>query len=136
MTAKFRGITMTQANEIEIRNLTNASLHKSICELAIRLLSGESPSLDHYRLVERLMRIAIALAGVGGARAPRVKIHKSPSEPGAGLLPEIISIDLTDLLASRGSAFVPGALRGEPEALLALVQEGVHLLQTEEIQLG
>jgi len=127
---------MTQPNDIEVRNLANASLHKSICQQAIRLLSGEAPSLDHYRLVERLMRIAIALAGVGSARAPRVKIHKMPADPAAGVLPEIVSIDLADLLASRASAYVPGALRGEPEALLALVREGMHLLQTEEIQLG
>jgi hypothetical protein len=127
---------MTQANEIEIRNLTIASLHKSICQRAIHLLNDATPSLDHYRLVERLMRIAIALAGVGGARTPRVKVHNPPSEQGSGTLPEIISVDLADLLAVRAAESLPGALRGEPEALLALVREGSHLLATEEIQLG
>jgi len=127
---------MAEANEVEIRDLMNASLHKSICERAIRLLDQESPSLNHYRLVERLMRIAIALAGLGGTRAPRVKIHKRPPENGSGVLPEIISVDLADLLASRAAESVPGALRGEPEALRDLVRVGSHLLETEEIQLG
>src|SRR5947209_9388006 len=121
---------MTQANEIEVRNLTIASLQTSICQRAIRLLSVESPTLDHYRLVERLMRIAIALVGVGGARAPRVKIHKPSPEGGPSALPEIISVDLADLLATRAAESLPGALRGEPEALLALVREGSHLLET------
>jgi hypothetical protein len=127
---------MTQANEVEIRNLMIASLHKAICQRAIRLLNDETPPLDHYRLVERLMRIAIALAGVGAARAPRVKVHQLPSEQGPGALPEIFSVDLADLLAARAAESLPGALRGEPEALLALVREGSHLLETEEIQLG
>jgi hypothetical protein len=128
---------MTQANEIEIRNLAITSLQKSICQRASRLLDGGvEPTLDHFRLVERLMRIAIALAGVGGARAPRVKVHRLPAEQVPGALPEILSVDLADLLAARAADSLPGALRGEPEALLALVREGSHLLETEEIQLG
>jgi hypothetical protein len=128
---------MTPANEIEIRNLAIASLQKAICQRATRLLEGGvEPTLGHFRLVERLMRIAIALAGGGGARAPHVKVHRLPSEEGPGGLPEILSVDLADLLAARAAESLPGALRGEPEALLAMVREGSHLLETEEIQLG
>jgi hypothetical protein len=135
-TVKFRGPIMTPSNEIEIRNIAIASLHKSICQRTIRLLNVDSPSVDHFRRVERLMRIAIALSGAGSTRAPHVKIHNLPSEGGSDTLPAILSIDLADLLAARAAESLPGALRGEPEALLALVREGSHLLETEEIQLG
>jgi len=127
---------MTPANDPDVRRLMDASLHRSIRQLAIRLLDHETPSLDRYRLVERLMRIAIALGGAGGTRAPRVKIHKMPADESPGVLPEIISVDLADLLADRGADSVPGALLGDPESLERLVQVGAHLIETEEIQLG
>src|SRR5262249_32698301 len=85
------------------------------------------------RRVERLMRIAIALAGEGQGM-PYVAVHGLPPATGEAL-PEIRTIDLTDLMAERAAAHLPGAPQGNPEALRALEQEAERIIVTEDIQL-
>jgi hypothetical protein len=90
--------------------------------------------VTHLRAVERLMRIAIALAGAGSG-LPYVEVHGIPPSDGAQEIPELFSVELTDLLAARAADRLPGALRGDPAALCALEQEAERLLKTEDIQL-
>jgi hypothetical protein len=58
-----------------------------------------------------------------------------PPRAGPGFLPELLSINVTDLLAARASDYLPAALEGEPEALRGFEQEAERLLETEDIRL-
>ena len=124
---------MIQPNEPAILDLGIISLHDAIRSVAARIL--EAPGTlraAHFRRVERLMRIAVALAGAA-AGCPWWRSTASPRWPGA--LPESLSVNLTDLLAARASDHLPPALEGDPEALCAFEQEAERLLETEDIQL-
>ena len=90
--------------------------------------------MTHFRRVGHLMRIAVALAGAGRG-SPLVAFHDIRPVAGPGVLPEILSVKLTDLLAARASDYLPAALEGDPEALHAFEQEAELLLETEDIQL-
>ena len=75
----------------------------------------------------------VDLDGTGNG-LPLVEFHGIPPLPGRGALPEILSVNLTDLLAARASGYLFAALKGEPEALRAVEQEAERLLETEDIQ--
>jgi hypothetical protein len=127
---------MIQSHEPAILDLTVFSLHSAIRHATARIL--ETPvglTVADYRRIERLMRIAIALAGGGSSGPPHVHVHGLPPGDGPGALPEILSVNLTDLLAARVAAHLPGALNGEAEALDAFADEAERLLETEDIQL-
>jgi hypothetical protein len=131
---------MSERNEAEIQSLAVSTLQQATRRLAIRML--EAPGAlgpSHYRQVERLMRLAIALAGAGRG-IPSVQIHGIPptgrpgSDPGA--LPELLTIRLTDLLAARAADHLSAALEGDAEALRAFEMEAERIIDTENIQLG
>jgi hypothetical protein len=129
------GDTMIQSHEPAILDLAVIGLHNAIRRVAARTLEapGELDMTDFHR-VERLMRIAIALAGAGGG-PPLVEFHDIPPPAGTGALPEILSVKLTDLLAARAADHLAVALEGDPKALRAVEQEAERLLGTEDIQL-
>jgi hypothetical protein len=130
---------MSSPDEAAMLNLTVSSLHQAIRRLAARTLEAPGTlGAGQFRQVERLMRIAIALAGAGRG-LPFVEIHgippsAGPADPSA--LPELFSVKLTDLLAARASDHLNGALGGDPEALRAIDKVAEKLLTTENIQLG
>jgi hypothetical protein len=125
---------MIQSHEPAILDLAVISLHDAIRRVAARILVAPgSLEVTHYRRVERLMRIAVALAG-SGSGLPLVEFHGIPPVPGQGALPEILSINLTDLLAARASDHLSAALEGDPVALRAFEQEAERLLEIEDIQ--
>ncbi len=126
---------MIQSHEPAMLDLGIISLHDAIRRVAARILetSGEL-EVTHFRRVGHLMRIAAALAGAGKG-LPRVEFRDIPPLAGPGVLPEAVSVNLTDLLAARASDYLPAALEGDPEALLAFEQEAERLLETEDIQL-
>ena len=130
----LRGVTMIQAHEPAVLDLAIISLQDAICRLATRILD-DSPAVeaDRFRQVERLMRIGIDLAGAGRG-LPQVEYHGIPSAAGAGGLPEILAVNLTDLLAARAADDLPAALEGDPEALRIFEREAEWLLKTENIQ--
>ncbi|HWE36818.1 MAG TPA: hypothetical protein VG406_09650 [Isosphaeraceae bacterium] len=113
-------------------------LLNALRRLAARLLSGEAePTVTHYRLVERLMRIAITLAGAGNARHPHIQIHQdAPGDESATLLPRVTRVDLPDLLAARAADHLPAALAGDESARAQVEAIAEHILLTEDIQLG
>jgi hypothetical protein len=135
MTIPTRGGAMIQAHEPAILDLGIISLHDAIRRVAAGTLERRG-SLDetHFRRVEHLMRIAVALTGAGGV-LPYVQFHGITPVAGMGALPEILSVPLTDLLAARAADHLAAALRGDPEALRAFEQEAERLLETEDIQL-
>jgi hypothetical protein len=129
------GGAMIQPHEPAILDLGVISLHDAIRRMSARILEApEELELTRFRRVERLMRIAIALAGAGRG-LPLVEFHSIPPVAGPETLPEILSVNLTDLLAARASDHLPAALEGDPEALRAFEQEAEQLLETEDIQL-
>jgi hypothetical protein len=122
--------------ERDTHGVAVAGLHEAIRRMAARTLGQPGPlGVAEFRRVERLMRIAIAVAGAG-EHTVYVETHAAPtgSEPGALVEPH--SVELAGLLADRASGHLPGALRGDPEALRALVQEAERILETEDVQLG
>jgi hypothetical protein len=130
---------MSQSDEAAILKLTVGSLQNAIRRVAARILEAPG-ALDtgQYRQVERLMRMAISLAGAGRG-LPVVEVHgippsAAPGDPGA--LPELFSVKLTDLLAARAADHLSGALEGDAEALRAFDKVAERLLLTETIQLG
>jgi hypothetical protein len=128
---------MIQPHEPALLDLAVLSLHRALRRVAARMLEAPGElTAAHYRRVERLMRIAIALAGAGSTRLPHVEIHGIPPGSDPTALPGLLSIDLTDLLAARAGEHLPAALRGEAEALRAVEQEAERILETEDIQLG
>ena len=125
---------MIQSHEPAILDLAVISLHGAIRRIAARHLEGPGElDVTTIRRVERLMRIALDLAGVGNG-VPLVEFHGIPSSAGAGALPEVLSVKVTDLLAARASDHMPAALEGDPEALRAFEQEAERLLETEDFR--
>src|SRR3954452_18256545 len=126
---------MIQSHEPAVLDLALISLHDAVRRVAARILEAPGAlEVTHFRRVESLMRLAIALAGAGRG-LPRVEFHGLPPAAGPGMLPEILSVRLTDLLAARASDYLSAALEGDPEGLLAVEQEAERLLETEDIQL-
>jgi hypothetical protein len=125
---------MIQSHEPAILDLAIISLHGAIRRAATRLLEG-SGELEVTQIcrVERLMRIALDLAGAGNG-LPLVEFHGIPPAAGMRELPEILAIPLTDLLPARAADHLPAALEGDPEALRAFEEEAERLLETEDIQ--
>ena len=130
---------MSASQDAAIFDLAVSSLQRAIRREASRILEApEAMDVTQFREVERLMRIAIALAGAGD-RVPFVEVHGIPPAIGLGEpedLPRVFTVDLTDLLAARAADHLPEALQGEPEALRAFEQEAERLLATETIMLG
>jgi hypothetical protein len=106
--------------------------------LSARLLSGQAePTVAQYRLVERLMRIAIALAGAGNVRHPYVQPRQDvPDETGSILLRQVTKVELPDLLASRAADQIAAAFAGDETARAKVEAVAEHILLTEDIQLG
>ena len=126
---------MIQPHEPAILDLAVISLHDAIRRVAARILEAPGElEVTHFRRVERLMRIAVALAGAGRG-LPLVEFHGIPPVDGPGSLPEILSVKLTDLLAARAADHLAAALEVDTEALRAFEQEAERLLETEDIQL-
>jgi hypothetical protein len=126
---------MIQRHEPAMLDLGIISLHGAIRRVAARILEAPGAlEVTQFRRVEQLMRIAVALAGAG-RRLPLVEFHDIPPVASPGSLPEVLSVNLTDLLAARASNHLPPALEGDPEALRAFEQEAERLLETEGIQL-
>jgi hypothetical protein len=126
---------MSQPDDAAILSLTVKTLHQVIRRRAARIL--ESPnalSMGQFRQVERLMRLAIALAG-GGRGLPTVQVHGIPSSGAQDELPEVMTVPLTDLLAARASDHLTAALEGDADALRALEKVADRLLETEDVQL-
>ena len=126
---------MIQSHEPAVLDLALISLHDAVRREAARVLEAPGElEVTHFRRVESLMGLAIALAGAGRG-APLVEFHGLPPAAGRGALPEILSVRLTDLLAARASDHLSAALEGDPEGLRAVEQEAERLLETEDIQL-
>jgi hypothetical protein len=127
------GPAMIQQHEPAILEVTIMTLQDAVRRVAARLLEAPGAlEVIHFRRVERLMRLAVALAGAGGG-APLVEFHGLPPA-GPGALPEILAVKLTDLLAARAAEHLPAALEGDPEALRAFEREAERLLETDDIQ--
>jgi hypothetical protein len=127
-----RGRPRIQSHEPAILDLAVISLHDAIRHVAARIL--EAPGMlevTRFSRVERLMRIGVALAGAGRGM-PLVQFHGVPPVAGP---PEILSVNLSDLLAARASDHLGAALEGDPQALRGFEQEAERLLETEDIQL-
>ena len=125
---------MIQSHEPAILDLALLSLRGAIRGIAARLLEGPGElEVTTIRRVERLMRIALDLAGVGNGM-PVVEFHGLPPVAGPVALAEILSIPLTDLLAARASDHLPAALEGNREARRAFEQEAERILETEDVQ--
>ena len=128
-----RGTAMIQPHEPAILDLAIMSLHNAVRREAARLLEAPGElEATHFRRIERLMRLAVALAGEGRG-LPLVEFHGLPPAE-LGELPEILTVPLTDLLAARVADHLPAALEGDPEALRAVEREAERLLETEDIQ--
>ncbi len=121
--------------EPAITELAVRSLHGAVRRVAGRLLEAPG-SLDatQFRQVERLMRIAIALAG-SREFFPFVQVHDIPPDHETSKLPGLFGVKVTNLLAARASDFLSDALQGSPEAVRACEDEAERILQTEDIQL-
>jgi hypothetical protein len=130
---------MSQPDEAAILKLTVGSLQSAIRRVAARSLEAPGAlSVGQFRQVERLIRMAIALAGAGRG-IPFVEVHGIPPaerEANPEALPELFSVKLTDLLAARAGDHLSAALEGDAEALRAFDQAAEKLLLTENIQLG
>ena len=126
---------MSAPTEPAILDLSVLSLQTAVRRIATRLLEGDGPlDLGTFRRVERLMWIAVAVGG-GGTSQPFVEVHGIPAEASDDVLPGILSVSLTDLLAARASDHLPDALMGAPAALHALEAEAETMLTTEDVQL-
>lgn len=126
---------MSKANDPAIQELLVRCLHHAVRRAAIQTLQVPGVlGLAYLSRVERLMRIAIALAGAGHGM-PYVQIHGLPPAEESDSLPELLTVPLADLLAARASDHLAGALSGDPDSLRALDEEADRLLVTENIQL-
>jgi hypothetical protein len=125
---------MIQSHEPAILDLAVISLHGAIRRIAAALLEGPGElDVTTIRRVERLMRIALDLAGAGKGM-PLVEFHGIRVVVGPGALPETFSVPLTDLLAAWASDHLPAALEGDPEALRTIERDAERILETEDIQ--
>ena len=125
---------MSQPLDPDLLDLAVNTLQEAIRRVSARLLEAPSPlDLSHFRQVERLMRIAIALCGEG-RRPPYVQAHNLPKAE-VGELPEIVDVDLVSLLAAYAPDHLAAALGGDPDARRALEHEAERLLETEDIHL-
>jgi hypothetical protein len=128
----------TPAADPDVTAFSVLVLLTALRRLAARLLAGQAePTVAHYRLVERLMRIAITLAGAGSARHPYVQMRDdSPGDETATLLPRSTRVDLPDLLASRAADQIASALAGDETARVKVEAIAEQILLTEDIQLA
>lgn len=127
----------TPADDPEIAPFAAQVLRTALRRLAARLLLGEAePTVIQYRLVERLMRIAITLAGAGTARHPYVQIHEAAPGGEETLLPKLTRIDLPDLLVARAGDRFAAAVDGDESARQAVEAIAEQILLTEDIQLN
>jgi hypothetical protein len=119
---------MIQQHEPAILDLAVITLHDAIRRVAVRILEAPGAlEVTHFRRVQRLMRIAVDLAGAGNG-LPLVQFHGIRPGASPGARPEILSVNLTDLLAARASDHLPAALEGDPEALRAFEREAERIL--------
>jgi hypothetical protein len=131
----YRGGPVNQSHELAIIDLAVISLHDAIRRVAARILEAPGTlEVTHFSRLERLMRIAVALAG-SGSGMPHVQFHGVPPVAGPPAQPEILSVNLSDLLAARASDHLGAALEGDPQALRGFEQEAERLLETEDIKL-
>src|SRR5688572_17181390 len=88
VTSPDSGGAMIQPHEPASLDLAIISLHSAIRRVATRILQApEALGPTHFRRVERLMRIALDLAGVGSG-LPHVEFHGIPPTAGAATVPE------------------------------------------------
>jgi hypothetical protein len=126
---------MIQSHEPAILDLAVTSLHDAIRRVAARILEAPGTlEVTDFRRLERLMRIAVALAGAGSGM-PLVQFRGVPRVAGPRVPQETLSVNLSDLLAARASDHLGAALEGDPQALRSFEQEAERLLETEDIQL-
>jgi hypothetical protein len=123
-----------QSHEPAIVDLAVITLQDAIRRIAARTLEApRTLGLAHFSRIERLMRIAVALAD-GRNGMPQVRFHGVPRIAGLTTPPETLSVNLSDLLAARASDHLGAALEGDPHALSGVEQEAERLLETEDIQ--
>jgi hypothetical protein len=135
ITSLYRGGPVNQPHEPAIIDLAVISLHDAIRRVAARILEAPGTlEVAHFSRLERLMRIAVALAG-SGSGMPLVQFHGVPPVAGPPARQETLSVNLSDLLAARASDHLGAALEGDPQALRGFEQEAERLLETEDIQL-
>jgi hypothetical protein len=135
ITSLYGGGHVNQSHEPAIVDLAVISLHDAIRRVAARILEAPGTlEVTHFSRLERLMRIAVALAGAGSGM-PLVQFHGVPPIAGSPAQPEILSVNLSDLLAARASDHLGAALEGDPQALRGYEQEAERLLETEDIRL-
>ncbi len=122
------------ADEGQVQAVAVRSLVEALRRLAAKQLAAPY-GLDtaHARLVERLMRIAIAVAGAGPRAVPKVMIHNLPAGPDEP--PQILPVSLPDLVAARASDHLVPAVGGDEAALEELVKTAERILATEDVQL-
>jgi hypothetical protein len=124
-----------QPHEPAILDLAVMSLNDAIRHVSARILEGPGTlDVTHFSRVERLMRVAVALAG-GGGGTPLVQFHGVHPVAGPAPLTETLSVNLSDLLAARASDHLGAALDGDPQALRGFEQEAERLLEAEDIEL-
>jgi hypothetical protein len=125
---------MNQPLEPDIQAVVTLALHRAIRRIAARILA--TPGVlkpGDYRQVQYYMRMALSLIGVEG-KMPTVMYH-GLTQPGAGPIPEILSLELPDFLAARAGTHLAQALEGQPEARAAIEREAEQILLTENVQL-
>lgn len=118
-----------------IKALMVSCLQSAIRKRAAEILRapGELDTAT-FRDVERLMRMAIAMSQQGTGLAPRVYIHQAGLSPIPNTPPELLPIELTDLLAARAGDQLGLALEGDGPARAAIEREAEAILSTEDIQ--
>src|SRR6478672_5632692 len=96
-----------------IQQLMVDCLHAAIRRRATAILQAPG-TLDTptFRDVERLMRMAVAMTRSGTGLPPTVYIHQAGRSEPAGGPPELLLVELTDLLAARAGDRLGQALDG------------------------
>lgn len=122
-------------NDEQIRHLMVRCLHAAIRRQAVTILQApDAIEPRGFHDVERLMRMAVAMLTPGVGVPPKVYIHRAGLPPQPGTPPELLLVDLTDLLAARVGERLGLALEGDPAALAAIEEEAAAILATEDIQ--